>query len=104
MVEEILHRRGTTLVRRLVLDPGEGTRWHRDPFHRVSVVFRGEALAIEFQDGAPSVPVKVSPGQVDWDEPSCRVHRAVNVADVPYEEVVIFFLAHPDDMPQPDAS
>ena len=102
MVEETLHHRGTTLVRRLILAPGEATRWHRDPFHRVSVVFKGDALAIEFRDGA-SVPVKVTTGQVDWDELSDRIHRAVNITDVPYEEVTVFLLAHPDDVPQPDA-
>jgi hypothetical protein len=65
MIEETLHHRGTTLVRRLFLEPGESTRWHVDPFHRVSVVLRGEVLAIEFLNGWPPVEVKVSPGQVD---------------------------------------
>ena len=103
MVEETLHHRGTTLVRRLMLAPGEATRWHRDPFHRVSIVFKGEALLIEFRDGCPSERVAVTPGQVDWDEPGDRVHRAVNIAGVAYEEVTIFFLLHPSDIPQPDA-
>jgi hypothetical protein len=89
MVEETLHRLGTTLVRRLILAPGEATRWHTDPFHRVSVVFKGEARAIEFRDGSASLPVKVTPGQVDWDELSDRIHRALNIADIPYEEVTI---------------
>jgi hypothetical protein len=103
MVEETLHHRGTTLVRRLMLAPREATKWHRDPFHRVSVVFKGEALLIEFRAGCPSMRVAVTPGQVDWDEPGDRVHRAVNIAGVPYEEVTIFFLSHPNDVPQPDA-
>jgi hypothetical protein len=103
MVEETLHHRATTLVRRLLLAPGEATRWHRDPFHRVSVVFKGEALLIEFLDGGASVPVAVTPGLVDWDEPGDRIHRAVNIAASPYEEVTIFFLDHPNDVPQPDA-
>lgn len=102
-MEETLHHRGPTLVRRLVLEPGESTRWHRDPFHRVSVVLQGDRLSIEFRDGSASVPVSVAPGQVDWDEPGDRAHRAVNVGTVPYEEVVIFFLTGPDDIPQPDA-
>ena len=104
MIEEILHHRGTTLVRRMLLQPGEATRWHVDPFHRVSVVLNGQALGIEFQDGKPTAEIRVSPGQVDWDEPSQRVHRAVNISEVPYEEITVFFLAHPDDAPQPDAS
>ena len=101
MLEETLHHRGTTLVRRLILAPGEATRWHRDPFHRVSVVFRGDTLAIEFRDGRASKRVKVTAGQVDWDEPGDRIHRAVNIADVPYEEITVFLLTHPDDVPQP---
>jgi hypothetical protein len=103
MIEETLHHRGTTLVRRLFLEPGESTRFHVDPFHRVSVVLRGEVLAIEFLNGRPPVEVKVSPGQVDWDEPGHHIHRAMNTGDVPYEEVTVFFLTHHDDVPQPDA-
>ena len=103
MIEETLHHRGTTLVRRMLLKPGEATRWHVDPFHRVSVVLNGDVLAIEFRDGQPTAEVRVSSGQVDWDEPSHRVHRALNIGEVPYEEVTVFFLARPDDAPQPDA-
>jgi len=103
MIEQTLHHRGTTLVRRLYLEPGEATRWHRDPFHRVSVVFKGDVLSIEFRDGGASEDVKVAPGQVDWDEPSGRVHRAVNTGDTPYEEITVFFLTRPEDVPQPDA-
>ena len=47
--------------------------------------------------------VTVTPGQVDWDEPGDRPHRAINIADVPYEEITIFLLSQPDDVPQPDA-
>ena len=103
MIEETLHHRGATIVRRLFLAPGEATRWHRDPFHRVSVVLKGDVLEIEFRDGLPRKHVKVTSGQVDWDEPGNRIHRAVNIGDVPYEEITVFFLAHPDDVPQPDA-
>ena len=104
MIDKTLHRRGTTVVRRLFLAPGEATRWHRDPFHRVSIVFKGDVLAIEFRDGRPREHVKVTPGQVDCAEPSDRIHRAINIGEVPYEEITVFFLAHPDDIPQPDAS
>ena len=103
MVEETLHHRGTTVVRRLILAPGEAMEWHTDPFHRVSVVLKGESLSIEFRDGRPSVTVSVTAGQVDWEEPSDRVHRAVNEAGIPYEEVTVFFLANPNDVPQPIA-
>lgn len=102
MAEEHLFQRGTTLVRRLRLAPGEAMPWHRDPFHRVTVVVRGEALAIEYRDGSESLRIAVAPGQADWDEPSERVHRGVNVGEEPYEEVTIFFLDRPDAVPQPN--
>ena len=103
MTEDVLHRRGTTLVRRLHLAPGETTPWHRDPYHRVTVVVSGDALLIEYRDGGESHRVEVTAGQADWDEPSARVHRAINIGHQPYEEVTIFFLDRPDTVPQPIA-
>jgi hypothetical protein len=40
--------------------PGEALPWHRDPFHRVSVVLSGDQIQIEFRDGSETlrVPVK----------------------------------------------
>jgi len=90
MIDETLHHRGTTLVRRLLLAPGEATRWHRDPFHRITVVFQGADLDIEFRDGRPQKHVEVTPGQVGWDEPGDCPHRAINIGHVPYEEITIF--------------
>lgn len=101
MTEEILFRRGTTCVRRLRLAPGEAMSWHRDPYHRVSVILHGDALAIEYRDGEQRERFTVKPGQVDWDEPLERIHRGVNVGAEPYEEVTVFFLDHPDAVPQP---
>ena len=72
MAEEELFRRGTVLVRRLRLGPGEAMPWHRDPFHRVTVVLAGDVLAIEARDGSELARFEVTPGQVDWDEPSDR--------------------------------
>ena len=103
MAEEELIRRDTVLVRRLRLEPGEAMPWHRDPFHRVSVVLAGEALAIEARDGTELARFEVRPGQVDWDEPSDRIHRGVNVGAQPYEEVTVFLLDRPDAVPQPAA-
>ena len=103
MAEEELIRRGTVLVRRLRLEPGEAMPWHRDPFHRVSVVLAGEALAIEARDGTELARFEVRPGQVDWDGPSDRIHRGVNVGAQPYEEVTVFLLDRPDAVPQPAA-
>ena len=74
--------------------------WHRDPFHRVTVVLRGSALAIEYRDGKTH-ELEVTPGQADWDEPTDRVHRGVNIGAEPYEEIAIFFLDRPDAVPQP---
>ena len=41
---QVLHHRGNYLVRRQRLAPGESTPWHRDPFHRVTVVLSGDLL------------------------------------------------------------
>ena len=103
MNEETIILRGTTLVRRLVLEPGDATAWHVDRCHRVTVVVRGTALAIEYRDVGGTHRVDVVAGQADWDGPTDRVHRAVNVGGATYEEVAIFFLESPDVMPQPIA-
>ena len=77
MTQQVLHHRGNYLVRRQRLEPSEATAWHRDPFHRVTVVLGGDLLSIEFRDGGGSQHCKVTVGEVDWSEPSNRVHRAV---------------------------
>jgi quercetin dioxygenase-like cupin family protein len=99
--QQVLHHRGNILVRRQRLAPGEATPWHRDPFHRVTVVLSGDLLSIEFRDGGETLPWQVTVGEVDWSEPSDRVHRAVNVGKALFEEVVTFFLDRPDAVPQP---
>ena len=101
MIVETISQRGTTLVRRLVLEPGMATPWHVDPFNRITVVVRGDALAIEHRDGRETEHVKVFAGETDWDAPTDQVHRAVNVGQSTYEEVTIFFLDRPDAVPQP---
>jgi quercetin dioxygenase-like cupin family protein len=98
------HKRDKTLIRRQRLAPGESTPWHRDPYHRVTVVLSGDALAIEYRDGSSGERLSVRPGQVDWDEPTDRVHRGVNVGREPYEEIAVFFLDHADAHPQPRVS
>lgn len=50
MIGEVLLQRGTTLVRRLRLAPGEAMPWHRDPFHRITVVLSGDEILIEYRD------------------------------------------------------
>jgi quercetin dioxygenase-like cupin family protein len=101
MIGELILERGTTLVRRLLLAPGEAMPWHRDPYHRVTVVLSGEEIAIELRESGERISIPVTPGQVDWDEPTAQFHRGVNVGNEPYEEVVIFFLDRPGADPQP---
>ena len=100
--QQILYHRGNYLVRRQRLSPGEASPWHRDPFHRVTVVLSGDLLKIEFRDGSQPLTWNVTVGEVDWSEPSDRIHRAVNVGDQVFEEVVTFFMDRPDAEPQPE--
>jgi ADP-ribose pyrophosphatase YjhB (NUDIX family) len=100
MAEEILHRGNKTLIRRQWLALGESTPWHRDPYHRVTLVLSGDALTIEYRDGRPGKRLSIRPGQVDWDEPITLVHRGMNVGQEPYEEIA-FFLLDDDAHPQP---
>ena len=99
---EILTKRTDLLIRRLVLEPGEAMPWHTDRCHRFSVVVRGQQLRIEFRDTGEQLPVTVHPGTADWDPPEPRVHRGVNAGELPYEEVVMFFLDPPGIEPQPE--
>lgn len=62
---EVLHHRGTFLVRRQRLTPGEATPWHRDPFHRVTVVLSGDLLKIEFRDGGETKMWKITVGEIN---------------------------------------
>ena len=101
MVDEVLFHHGTTMVCRLRLGPGEAMPWHRDPFQRVAVVLHGDLLSIEYRDGGESQRVEVTPGEVEWEEPTARVHRAVNVGKQDYEQVTIFLLDRPDAVAQP---
>jgi len=101
MRDEIIIQHGIILVRRLHLAPGEAMPWHRDPCHRVAVVLGGDCLSIEYRDGGESQRGEITPGQVDWEEPSARVHRAVNVGKKPYEQVTVFLLDRADAVAQP---
>jgi hypothetical protein len=80
--------------------PSGENGWHQGkrhvgiatPFHRVTVVLSGDLLNIEFRDGGETQTWKVSVGEVDWVEPTDRIHRAVNVGKEVFEEVVTFLL------------
>lgn len=98
---ETISREAGLLIRRQVLAPGETTPWHRDACRRFTVVVRGDGLTIEYRDGERS-EVAVRPGLADWESPQDRVHRAVNTGLETFEEVVTFFLEHPEQDPQPE--
>jgi hypothetical protein len=51
------------------------TPWHVDPLNRITVVVRGDALAIEHRDGQETEHLKVFAGEVDWDAPTDQVHE-----------------------------
>jgi hypothetical protein len=102
MTDEVLFRRGTTLVRRLRLAPGDAMPWPRDPLHRAAVVLRGDVRLIEYRDGGERHRIEATPGQVQWEEPTERLHRVVNVGEQPYEPITIFLLDRPDAVAQPN--
>jgi hypothetical protein len=68
----------------------------------VTVVLSGDLLNIEFRDRGETQLCKITVGEVDWSEPSDCVHRAVNVGQEVFEEVVTFFLDRSDAVPQPE--
>ncbi len=100
MIDEKISQQGTKLARRQILEPGECSAWHVDPYRRFSVVIRGSSLKIEFRDGT-SEQVTTKSGESGWDEPTDLEHRAVNVGADVYEEVTLFFLEQPTSNPQP---
>lgn len=57
-------------------------------------------MKIEFRDGGETQTRSVKVGEVDWSEPSDRVHRALNVGKEVSEEIVTFFMDRPDSVPQ----
>ena len=102
MHTETISQEDGLLIRRAILEPGEATPWHRDACRRFTVVVRGDALTIEYQDGERS-SVDVQPGMADWEDPQPRLHRAVNTGNGTFEEVVTFFLERIDQDPQPQS-
>jgi hypothetical protein len=103
MREELLYEKGDILVRRAILDPGESSAWHTDACNRVTVILSGDRLAIESRDSGEVKELHIRAGQVDWDEPTSEIHRAINVGCWRYEEVVTYFLSEPGQDPQPKA-
>src|SRR5260370_36426585 len=93
--QQVLHRRGNILVRRQRLAPGEATPWHRDPFHRVSVVLSGDLLSIEFRGGGETLTWQVTAGEVGLGEPRDRVPRPLEVGKGTLAEVLYLLLDRP---------
>jgi hypothetical protein len=65
-------------------------------------VVSGEALSIEYRDSGELETFRVHAGMADWDKPQPKIHRGINAGNVPYEEVIIFFLDEPGMEPQPE--
>lgn len=65
MHTDVITHTGDLLIRRLILEPGEPMHWHADRCRRFTVVVRGEALAIEYQDTGETIEVAVEPGLAD---------------------------------------
>ena len=83
MSDEVLFHHGTTMVRRA-------------PCSR-----RGDVLSIEYRDGGEGQRLEITPGQVEWEEPSARVHRAVKVGRQAYEQFTVFLLDRAYAVAQP---
>ncbi len=98
---ETITENETLLIRRMILEPKEHMYWHCDACRRFTVVVSGSKLAIEYQDAPEVLEYEVFPGMTGWDDPEPRVHRAVNVGDERYEEVVTSYKVSPDVIPQP---
>ena len=101
MISETISQRTDLIIRRHILEPGEALPWHSDLCHRFSVVIRGEAIAIEYRDSKEIETIPVQAGLADWDAPQPKIHRAINIGKVPFEEIIIFFIDKPGMEPQP---
>lgn len=103
MISQTISERADVIIRRHILEPGETLPWHIDLCHRFSVIVQGEVIAIEYRESRRMKTIKVHPGLAEWDAPQAKVHRAINIGKVPYEEVIIFFIGNPGMEPQPEA-
>lgn len=103
MKSETITERPDLIIRRHVLEPGEALPWHTDRCHRFTVVVSGEALRIEYRATGELENFPIHPGMTGWNAPEPKVHRGINAGNVPYEEVIMFFLEEPGLEPQPEA-
>lgn len=103
MKSETITQRDDLIIRRHILEPGEALPWHTDLCQRFTVVVTGEKLQIEYRDTGQIEEIRVQPGLADWDKPEPHLHRGINAGNVPYEEVIVFFIEEPGMEPQPEA-
>jgi hypothetical protein len=57
---------------------------------------------IKYRDGGERHRIEATPGQVQWEEPTERLHRVVNVDEQPHRQITIFSLDRPDAVAQPN--
>ena len=98
---ESISERDDLVIRRMILLPGEKTDWHADLCHRFSVVIHGTRLGIEYKDSGEITEFDLEAGDAGWDAPQPRIHRAINLGQERYEEVVTFYRSDPAVDPQP---
>jgi hypothetical protein len=89
---DLILQRPDIAIRRLVLEPGEAMPWHVDPCRRFSICLQGAELTIEVRATGQFETVPVNPGMTGWDDPSAKVHRAINTGPSSYEEIVVFLI------------
>jgi hypothetical protein len=65
------------------------------------VSYRGAVISLSCSFAGDSQRIEIVPGQVEGEESTDRVHRAVNVGEQTYEQVTVFLLHSPDAEPQP---
>lgn len=99
---ETLSEDDKIIICRMILTPGEASEWHTDACRRFTVIVTGDRLGIEYRDTDDLVEFDVSPGLTGWDQPEVRIHRAVNLGNADYHEVVTFYRDSGID-PQPTA-
>ncbi len=102
MVIETITENPDLVVRKMTLLPGEKTIWHSDSCRRLSVVVSGSRLGIEYRASGQITEFELTTGSVDWDDPQPEVHRAINLGDHSYIEVVTFFRDNETVDPQPE--
>ena len=101
MTDQSLFRHGTTMVRRLRLAPGRLCHGIATRFAGLLWCSVATCSRLSTVIGARANTSRSRRRQVEWEEPTKRIHRAVNVGKKDYEQVTVFLLDHPDAVPQP---